>query len=66
MKNSVLDVDECATGNGSCDQVCVNAPGSYTCKCNTGYALAQDGHNCSGIFMQYNHVVSGRVNELTD
>jgi hypothetical protein len=30
-----LDVNECI--NSPCDQVCVNSPGSYECRCNAGY-----------------------------
>ena len=48
-----LDIDECATDNGGCDQVCVNLPGSYECKCNAGYLLAEDAHTCNGKTFQY-------------
>ena len=27
-----LDVDECQTDNGNCDEQCENKPGSYVCK----------------------------------
>lgn len=30
-----VDIDECQLN--SCDQVCTNRPGSYTCSCRTGY-----------------------------
>ena len=44
------DIDECAVDNNAgCEQVCNNLPGSYTCGCNDGYQLDEDGHNCSGM-----------------
>ena len=42
------DIDECATGNGGCDQICTNTPGSYQCSCNLGFT--QSGHSCRGRF----------------
>ena len=43
------DINECASsGTNSCDQVCVNTIGSYTCQCNTGYELNSDGTSCRG------------------
>ena len=27
-----VDVDECEENNGGCDHICVNKPGTYTCK----------------------------------
>ena len=44
----LLDIDECATDNGGCSQVCVNKPGSFECKCNAGYVLADDKKTCKG------------------
>ena len=43
-----IDIDECATANGGCDQICVNKPGSFECKCNAGYLLADDKKTCNG------------------
>ena len=34
------DINECVTGAFTCDaavSTCSNTPGSYTCKCSTGY-----------------------------
>lgn len=31
------DIDECEVGNGGCDQICFNTPGSHECRCNPGY-----------------------------
>jgi hypothetical protein len=27
-----VDIDECEENNGGCDHVCINKPGTYTCK----------------------------------
>ncbi|KAI8496749.1 hypothetical protein Bbelb_254040 [Branchiostoma belcheri] len=40
--------DECATGNGGCEQNCHNTNGSYYCTCDAGYTLAADRHTCTG------------------
>ena len=55
LKSNVLllskDIDECATGNGGCDQNCTNTPGSYQCSCNLGYT--KSGHKCQGRFSPF-------------
>ena len=43
-----IDIDECASDNGGCDQNCHNNNGSYTCSCNTGYA-SSGFHGCVGM-----------------
>ena len=45
------DINECTTYNGACDHTCTNTEGSYTCSCNFGYQLENDGHNCTGIML---------------
>ena len=45
------DINECIDGNGGCGHTCVNTPGSYHCKCNSGYVLQTDKHNCTGKFV---------------
>ena len=35
------DIDECL--QDSCDHICINSPGSYTCTCRSGYMLDADG-----------------------
>ena len=50
---SFPDVDECAEGS-NCAQTCTNTEGSYTCSCEPGYTLGDNGacngkanvHNC--------------------
>ena len=45
-----LDIDECQTSNGGCEQVCTNTVGSFECLCNPGYSLASAGFQCIGKF----------------
>ena len=45
----ILDVNECATNNGGCSQICTNTDGSFVCSCNPGYTLAADGVTCNGM-----------------
>ena len=49
-----LDIDECSSNNGGCNQVCVNLVGSYYCQCNNGYTLSNNNHTCIGkIYVQF-------------
>jgi len=43
-----IDINECETRNGDCEQECVNTGGSYGCSCRAGYFLAMDNMTCSG------------------
>ena len=43
---SLADNNECLSGNGGCQQVCVNTNGSYYCDCQTGYKLKSDDISC--------------------
>ena len=47
------DVDECATSNGGCAQLCNNTDGSYECSCGPGFTLNSDGNTCSGNELGY-------------
>ena len=40
------DVDECQADNGHCEQICVNSPGSFSCRCSEGHQLENDGKRC--------------------
>ena len=42
------DINECATNNGGCSQVCLNTEGSYSCDCYPGYELGFNNHTCNG------------------
>ena len=44
-----IDINECHTLNGGCEQVCTNAVGTYVCSCNIGYTLNTNGYSCDGI-----------------
>ena len=46
---SLTEINECAEGIAGCNQLCTNLNGSYTCSCNHGFHLANDGHQCEGI-----------------
>ena len=48
INSVVLDVDECLTDNGGCNQTCTNSEGSFECSCGTGFTLAADSLNCDG------------------
>ena len=43
------DNNECLSDNGGCDHNCTDSDGSYTCSCNNGYQLNNDGHTCEGL-----------------
>lgn len=43
------DVDECATDNGGCEQLCTNDAPGYACGCTSGYDLATDGVSCDDV-----------------
>ena len=43
----IIDINECNTNNGGCNQTCTNTVGSYECSCNTGYSLDLDNMGCT-------------------
>ena len=49
MSSINLDINECLTNNGGCDQNCFNNDGSFYCTCNTGYFLSSNGLSCIGM-----------------
>lgn len=46
-----IDIDECRYGY--CQQLCANVPGSYSCTCNPGFTLNDDGRSCQGTVHSY-------------
>ena len=40
-------MNECEEGLDSCEQVCVNTRGSFTCSCNNGFTLDSNQRSCS-------------------
>ncbi|KAH9505693.1 hypothetical protein Btru_055518 [Bulinus truncatus] len=44
------NIDECRSRNGGCTDLCLNTPGSYTCKCTRpGYKVYTDHRQCVDI-----------------
>lgn len=41
-----IDIDECDEDNGNCEQECLNTPGSFQCRCGSGFQLREDGRTC--------------------
>ena len=44
----VIDIDECNTNNGGCNQTCTNNVGSFFCSCQPGYQLYANNQSCNG------------------
>lgn len=44
-----LDIDECVENNGSCEQNCINTPGSFICDCPKGFRLSDDMSSCEDV-----------------
>ena len=43
-----IDINECDTSNGGCNQTCDNTIGSFKCGCYPGYEMNDDGLICKG------------------
>lgn len=44
----MLDENECLNGeNGNCEQICVNKFNGYECRCEKGFVLDDNRHNCN-------------------
>ena len=48
-KNYISDIDECT--EDACDHNCTNTDGSFTCSCNNGYELDDNGRSCNGMYI---------------
>lgn len=44
-----IDLNECATDNGGCEQICENIAGSFFCDCLEGYVVSPDGATCTDV-----------------
>ena len=44
-------INQCQDGSHNCDQVCINNGQSFTCSCNSGYTLDQNGRTCNGVLL---------------
>ena len=44
----LLDINECENNNGGCNHTCHNENGTFSCTCDTGYTLNNDGLACDG------------------
>ena len=43
----IVDINECMAAH-HCEHNCVNTVGTYTCNCDDGYLLADNGYACYG------------------
>lgn len=48
LEGCISDIDECAMGNGGCETLCFNKPGSFSCGCEPGHLLMPDQRSCQG------------------
>ncbi len=49
---ALLVINPCEAGSHQCEHVChYTGAGSYTCSCNKGYKLMEDGYACRGIYL---------------
>ena len=48
MSSCSIDINECETANGGCEQMCSNTIGSFACSCDVGSWLDRNGLNCNG------------------
>ena len=50
-----VDINECASSNGGCDQTCTDNVGSFQCSCLPGFRLAIDQQSCTGECSYHRH-----------
>ena len=53
MIDIVVDINECVSQNGGCEQSCQNTIGSHSCSCLSGYLIDNNGYNCTGLCNKY-------------
>jgi fibulin 1/2 len=49
VNDRCVDINECTSISGICQQKCTNLWGSFRCHCRPGYRLAPDGRSCLDI-----------------
>ena len=52
----MIDINECDTNNGGCEQICINKVPLFNCSCQSGFRLANDKF-CSGTII-YTYLIS--------
>lgn len=61
-----VDIDECQTNNGGCEQTCVNTAGSYECLCSDTFSLKPDNLNCRKCGAKCNACEEGDTGRCTE
>ncbi|XP_067888729.1 matrilin-4-like [Heterodontus francisci] len=49
FQTKICDTDLCGVVGHGCEQICINTPGSYICKCKKGFILNNDQKTCRKI-----------------
>ena len=58
--------DECTVNNGGCEQTCTDNDGSFTCSCDAGYILSDNGLSCSGKSLLLFLLITTSFQSLSD
>ena len=56
-RNCSSDINECLVGNGGCWHSCHNAQGSFSCSCDPGYLLSENGFICLCMFLSGSKII---------
>ena len=65
-KNFYIDINECGTGNGGCEQLCNNSLGGYLCTCRKGYERKpNDMYGCQSRCTHFNLFFLNLLKDLT-
>ncbi|XP_035693893.1 tolloid-like protein 1 [Branchiostoma floridae] len=54
---TAIDIDECMSNNGGCQEACLNLDGGYACGCSYGYEIAPDGTSCVGNVLSLSYSI---------
>ena len=52
----LIDINECLSDNGGCQQVCINTVGLYDCQCHQGYS--KNVSSCTGNDIEYMNIIT--------